>query len=124
MLRISGVTLPDNKRAQIALTYIFGIGPTRSKDILNNAGINFDTKIKDLTEEESSKIRAFITNYILEGELRRQVQLDIKRLQDIGSYRGSRHKKGLPARGQRTRTNARTKKGKKRTVANKKMAVK
>lgn len=121
MARISGVDLPNEKRVEIGLTYIFGIGRTRSNEILSKTGINPDTRVKDLTDDEISKIREFIeANYSVEGDLRREVALDIKRLVEIGCYRGVRHRKGLPVRGQRSKTNARTRKGPKKTIANKK----
>ena len=121
MARISGVDLPNEKRVEIGLTYIFGIGRTRSNKILSETGINPDTRVKDLTDDEFSKIREFIeANYSVEGDLRREVALDIKRLVEIGCYRGVRHRKGLPVRGQRSKTNARTRKGPKKTIANKK----
>jgi small subunit ribosomal protein S13 len=119
--RIAGVDLPKNKRVEIGLTYIFGIGLSSSRKILEKAGINVDTRVKDLNEEEVSKLREVIDHeYKVEGDLRREVALDIKRLQEIGCFRGIRHRKGLPVRGQRTKTNARTRKGPKRTIANKK----
>lgn len=121
MARIEGVDLPNSKRIIIALTYIFGIGPTRSKSILKETGISEDKRVYQLTEDEVSKIRSVIEkNYVVEGELRTKVGMDIKRLMDIGSYRGLRHRRGLPVNGQRTKTNARTRKGRKSTVANKK----
>ncbi len=121
MARIAGTDLPREKRVEIGLTYIFGIGRTRSNEILKATGINPDTRVKDLTEDDVAKIRDFIDkNYTVEGDLRRDVALDIKRLIEIGSYRGLRHRKGLPVRGQRSKTNARTRKGPKRTIANKK----
>ena len=121
MARIAGVDLPNNKRVEIGLTYIFGIGLTTSKQILAATGINPDTRVKDLTEDDISKLREYIDhNLQVEGDRRRAIAFDIKRLVEIGSYRGSRHKKGLPVRGQRSKTNARTRKGPKRTVANKK----
>ncbi len=121
MARISGVDLPREKRVEIGLTYIFGIGRTTSNKILSATGISPDTRVKDLTQEEEGKIREYIEqNLSVEGDLRRSVALDIKRLTEIQSYRGMRHRKGLPVRGQRTKTNARTRKGPKRTVANKK----
>ena len=121
MARIAGVDLPREKRVEIGLTYIFGIGRTSAVKILEETGINPDTRVKDLTEEEVSKLRVIIDkNYKVEGDLRRSVALDIKRLVEIGCYRGTRHRKGLPVRGQRTKTNARTRKGPKRTIANKK----
>ena len=121
MARIAGVDLPRDKRIEISLTYIFGIGPTRSKEILAITGISADTRTRDLTEEEVAKIREAIDkNYRVEGDLRREVSRSIKRLQDIGSYRGIRHRKGLPVRGQNTKNNARTRKGPKKAVAGKK----
>ena len=121
MARIAGVDLPNEKRVEIGLTYIFGIGRSSSNKILKEAGINPDTRVKDLTEDEVSKLRAIIDkDYQVEGDLRRQVALDIKRLIEIGCYRGLRHRRGLPVRGQRTKTNARTRKGPKRTIAGKK----
>ena len=125
MARIAGVDLPREKRVEIALTYIFGIGLTSSKKILAATGVNPDTRTKDLTDEEAQRIRNEIENqYKVEGDLRREVAMNIKRLMDIGCYRGLRHRLGLPVRGQRTRTNARTRKGPKRTVAGKKKATK
>jgi len=121
MARIAGVDLPREKRVEIGLTYVYGIGRTSAKKILEETGINPDTRVKDLTEEEIGKIRdAIDANYTVEGDLRREVALNIKRLVEIGSYRGIRHRRGLPVRGQRTKTNARTRKGPKRTIANKK----
>ncbi|MDO4607626.1 MAG: 30S ribosomal protein S13 [Clostridia bacterium] len=121
MARIAGVDLPNNKRVEIGLTYIYGIGLTTSKQILADTGVNPDVRVKDLTEEDISKLREYIDhNLQVEGDRRRTVALDIKRLIEIGSYRGLRHRKGLPVRGQRSKTNARTRKGPKRTVANKK----
>lgn len=121
MARIAGVDLPRDKRIEIALTYIYGIGRTRAKEILGQTGINPDTRVRDLTEEEVTKLRETIDrNYVVEGDLRREVQQNIKRLMDIGCYRGLRHRRGLPVRGQRTRTNARTRKGPRRTVGAKK----
>jgi small subunit ribosomal protein S13 len=121
MARISGVDLPREKRVEVGLTYVFGIGLPSSKKILAEAGINPDTRVKDLTEDEVSKLREIIDrDYVVEGDLRRNVALDIKRLMEIGCYRGVRHRKGLPVRGQKTKTNARTRKGPKRTIANKK----
>ncbi len=117
MARIAGVDLPRDKRTVIALTYIFGIGPTRSKNTLAATGVDESTRIKDLTEEEVRRLRAFIDeNYKVEGDLRRDNAQAIKRLQEIGCYRGIRHRRNLPARGQRTRTNARTRRGPRRTV--------
>lgn len=125
MARISGVDLPKQKRGLIGLTYIYGIGRSRAVEILDKAGVDRTTRIKDWTEEEVGRIRTIITEeYKVEGALRGEVQLNIKRLIDIGSYRGSRHKNSLPLRGQRTRTNARTRKGKRKTVAGKKKATK
>ena len=121
--RISGVDLPREKRVEIALTYIFGIGRTRADETLKATGVNPDTRVKDLTEEELVKLRTHIDgNYQVEGDLRREVQADIRRKIEIGCYRGMRHRRGLPVRGQRTKTNARTRKGPKRTVAGKKKA--
>lgn len=122
MARIAGVDLPKNKRVEIGLTYIFGIGRPTSRQILTEAGIDFDTRIKDLTEEQVAKIRELIEKLgiIVEGDLRREIALNIKRLMEIGCYRGIRHRRGLPVRGQKTKTNARTRKGPKKTVANKK----
>lgn len=121
MARIAGVDLPRDKRVEIALTYIFGIGKTTSQKIIAQAGINPDTRIRDLTEDEVSKIREIIDKtQKVEGDLRREIALNIKRLVEIGCYRGIRHRRGLPVRGQRTKTNARTRKGPRRTVANKK----
>ena len=121
MARIAGVDLPRDKRVEIGLTYIFGIGRKSANDILAATGINPDIRVRDLTEDEVSKLREHIDhNYVVEGDLRRTVAFDIKRLIEIGSYRGLRHRKGLPVRGQRSKTNARTRKGPKRTVANKK----
>jgi len=118
MARIEGVDLPREKRVEIGLTYIYGIGLSRSHEILNQTGVNPDTRVKDLTDSDVSKMRDYITqNFKTEGDLRREVQLNIKRLIEIGSYRGLRHRRGLPVRGQRTRTNARTRKGPKKTVA-------
>ena len=121
MARIAGVDIPNNKRIEIALTYIYGIGLKSSKDILAKTGINPDTRAKDLTEEEVAKLRDEIENsYSVEGDLRRETALNIKRLVEINCYRGIRHRKGLPVRGQRTKTNARTRKGPAKTIANKK----
>ncbi len=121
MARIAGVDLPNNKRVEIGLTYIFGIGLTTSKKILADTGINPDTRVKDLTEEDISKLREYIDrNLQVEGDRRRTIAFDIKRLIEIGSYRGLRHRKNLPVRGQRSKTNARTRKGPKKTIANKK----
>ena len=121
MARIAGVDLPKDKRIEIGLTYVYGIGRTSAKKILEMTGINPDTRVKGLTDEEEAKIRECIDHhYIVEGDLRRSVALDIKRLTEIGCYRGQRHRRGLPVRGQRSKTNARTRKGPKRTIANKK----
>ena len=121
MARISGVDLPREKRVEIGLTYIYGIGRTSSNRILAAAGVNPDTRVRDLTDEDVKKISAVIDEtQTVEGDLRRQIAMDIKRLQEIGCYRGIRHRKSLPCRGQKTKTNARTRKGPKRTVANKK----
>ena len=122
MARIAGIDLPKDKRIEIGLTYIYGIGRKSAQDILAQTGINPDTRVKDLTADEEAKIRDYIdkNNIMVEGDLRRNVALDIKRLTEIQCYRGVRHRKGLPCRGQRTKTNARTCKGPKRTVANKK----
>ena len=122
MARIAGVDLPREKRIEVGLTYVYGIGQSTADEILAGTGINPDTRVKDLTDEEEAKIRDYIdkNNIMVEGDLRRNVALDIKRLTEIQCYRGVRHRKGLPCRGQRTKTNARTCKGPKRTVANKK----
>ena len=121
MARIAGVDLPREKRVEIGLTYIYGIGRKTASQILEATGINPDTRVKDLTEADEAKLREIIGHeYTVEGDLRRNVAMDIKRLTEIGCYRGIRHRKSLPVRGQRTKTNARTRKGKKRTVANKK----
>ena len=121
MARIAGIDLPREKRIEIGLTYIYGIGRTSATKILAEAGVNPDIRVKDLSEEDEAKLREIIgRDYTVEGDLRREVAMDIKRLMEIGSYRGLRHRKGLPVRGQRSKTNARTRKGPKRTVANKK----
>ena len=121
MARIAGVDLPNEKRIEAGLTYIYGIGWTTSRKILEKTGINPDTRVKDLTEEEAGKIRKVIENdYLVEGDLRREVNMNIKRLMEIGCYRGIRHRRGLPVRGQKTKTNARTRKGPKKTVGRKK----
>ena len=121
MARIAGVDLPREKRVEIGLTYIYGIGKHTAKDILAKAEINPDTRVKDLTEDEAGRIRKIIeAEYAVEGDLRREVSLNIERLMEIGSYRGIRHRRGLPVRGQKTKTNARTRKGPKRTVSRKK----
>jgi small subunit ribosomal protein S13 len=126
MARISGIDLPKNKRGEIGLTYIYGIGRSTSRKILTTAGVDYDVKVKDWTDAQESSIRSAIAQggYKLEGELRTTVQMSIKRLMDIGCYRGIRHRLGLPVRGQSTKNNARTRKGKKKTVANKKKATK
>ena len=120
MARIAGVDLPREKRVEIGLTYIYGIGLTSSQKILKEAGVNPDTRVKDLTDDEVNNIRKAMENYKVEGDLRREVALNIKRLTEIGCYRGVRHRRGLPVRGQRTSRNARTRKGKPKTIANKK----
>ena len=121
MARIAGVDLPREKRIEVGITYVYGIGPNKAKEILAATGINPDTRVKDLTEEEANKLRDYIAaNLTVEGDLRRETALNIKRLVEIGCYRGVRHRKGLPVRGQRTKTNARTRKGPKKTIANKK----
>ena len=121
MARLAGVDLPREKRVEIGLTYIFGIGLTSSKQILEKTGINPDTRVKDLTDDDLAKLREILENeYTVEGDLRRNIAYDIKRMKDIGCYRGIRHRKGLPVRGQRTKTNARTRKGPAKTIANKK----
>ncbi|MGM0884349.1 MAG: 30S ribosomal protein S13 [Bacillota bacterium] len=121
MARIAGVDLPRDKRVEIALTYIFGIGKTTSQKLLKTADVNFDTRVRDLTEDELGRLREAIDKSVkVEGDLRREISLNIKRLTEIGCYRGLRHRRGLPVRGQRTKTNARTRKGPRRTVANKK----
>jgi len=125
MARIAGVDLPRNKRGAISLTYIYGIGPSRAREILHQAGIDENIKVEDWSDENIRSISGIITNeYTVEGELRSEVQMNIKRLMDIACVRGLRHRRGLPVRGQRTQTNARTRKGKRKTVANKKKAVK
>jgi small subunit ribosomal protein S13 len=125
MARIAGIDLPKNKRGEIGLTYIYGLGRSNARKILLEAEISFDKKVQDWTDEEQTKIRNIITEqYKIEGALRSEVQTNIKRLMDIGCYRGVRHRSGLPLRGQRTKNNARTRKGKKKTVANKKKAPK
>ncbi len=123
MARVAGVDLPPNKRAQIGLTYIYGVGKARSTAILNEAGISIDSKIKDLSEDELTKIRAILDQQgDIEGDLRKRIQMDIKRLMDIGCYRGLRHRRSLPVRGQRTQTNARTRKGPRKAAVAKKKA--
>lgn len=125
MARISGIDLPKNKRGVVGLTYIFGIGRGRAKEILSSAGIDENIKVQDWDDDQLSKIRTAITeNFKVEGALRSEIQLNIKRLMDIGCYRGIRHRSGLPLRGQRTKNNSRTRKGRKKTVANKKKATK
>jgi small subunit ribosomal protein S13 len=125
MARIAGVDIPDNKRGEISLTYIFGIGRRSAQKILTEAGVSWDKKVKEWNDEESNHVRAVITEkFRIEGALKSEIQLSIKRLMDIGCYRGLRHRKGLPVRGQTTKNNARTRKGKRKTVANKKKATK
>lgn len=120
MARIAGVDIPDNKRGEISLTYVYGIGRSRANKILEKAGVDKNIKVKDWTDDHFAKIRSEVSELRLEGELRSETQLNIKRLQDIGCYRGIRHRIGLPVRGQKTKNNARTRRGKKRTIANKK----
>ena len=124
MARIAGVDLPRDKRVEIGLTYIFGIGLTLSREILNKTGISPDVRVRDLTEDDVANIRNALADYKVEGDLRREESLNIKRLVEIGSYRGRRHRVGLPTRGQRTKTNARTRKGPRKTIAGKKTATK
>ena len=124
MVRISGVTIPDNKRIEAGLTLVYGVGRSLSRTILESLKIDFDARAKDLSEADLNKIRDYLSKIQTEGDLRRKTQLDIKRLQEIGCYRGLRHRRRLPVRGQRTKTNARTRKGKRVTVANKKMVTK
>ena len=125
MARIAGIDLPKNKRGEIGLTYIYGIGHSRSREILDQAGVDYNTKVDDWNDEQLNSIREVISESMkVEGELRSEVQLNIKRLMDIGCYRGIRHRVGLPLRGQRTKNNSRTRKGKRKTVANKKKATK
>ncbi|MCG8389839.1 MAG: 30S ribosomal protein S13 [Cytophagales bacterium] len=125
MARIAGVDIPDNKRGEVGLTYIFGIGRSTAQNILTQAGIDWSKKVKDWTDDESNAIRSIISeNFKVEGVLKSEVQLSIKRLMDIGCYRGLRHRKSLPVRGQKTKNNSRTRKGKRKTVANKKKATK
>jgi small subunit ribosomal protein S13 len=124
LARIAGVDLPKNKRAEIGLTYIYGIGRTSARTILTQAGVDFNKRVSDFTDEEVAKIRSIITSEMkVEGALRAEFQMNIKRLMDINCFRGLRHRRGLPARGQRTKTNARTRKGKRKTVAGKKKAI-
>jgi len=124
MARIAGIDIPKQKRGVIALTYIFGIGKSRAKEILSVAKVDVDTKVSDWNDEEIGRIRDAVSNFTIEGELRSETQINIKRLMDIGCYRGIRHRSGLPLRGQRTKNNSRTRKGKRKTVANKKKATK
>ena len=124
MARIAGIDIPKNKRGVISLTYIFGVGRSRAKEILANAKVDESTKVQDWSDEEISRIREQVGTFTIEGELRSEIQLNIKRLMDIGCYRGIRHRSGLPLRGQRTKNNSRTRKGKRKTVANKKKATK
>ena len=121
MARISGIDLPRDKRIEVALTYVYGIGPSRAAEVLAKTGINPDTRVKDLTDEQEAQLREAIEHhYLIEGDLRRETAMNIKRLSEIGCYRGLRHRRGLPVHGQRTKTNARTRKGPKKTIANKK----
>ncbi len=124
MARIAGVDIPKQKRGVISLTYIYGIGKSRAQDILKTAQVSEDTKVSDWNDDEIGRIREAVSNFTIEGELRSETQLNIKRLMDIGCYRGIRHRSGLPLRGQRTKNNSRTRKGKRKTVANKKKATK
>ncbi|MEL6975444.1 MAG: 30S ribosomal protein S13 [Bacteroidota bacterium] len=124
MARIAGVDIPKHKRGVISLTYIYGVGKSRAKEILETAKVNEDTKVSDWNDDEIGRIREAVSNFTIEGELRSETQLNIKRLMDIGCYRGIRHRAGLPLRGQRTKNNSRTRKGKRKTVANKKKATK
>ncbi|MEH6747701.1 MAG: 30S ribosomal protein S13 [Maribacter arcticus] len=124
MARIAGIDIPKQKRGVIALTYIFGIGRSRSQEILSKAQVSEDTKVSDWNDDEIGRIREAVSVFVIEGELRSETQLNIKRLMDIGCYRGIRHRSGLPLRGQRTKNNSRTRKGKRKTVANKKKATK
>lgn len=124
MARIAGVDIPKNKRGEVALTYIYGVGRNRAKDVLVTSGVSIDKKVSDWNDDEIGKIRSAIGEFTIEGELRSEIQLNIKRLMDIGCYRGIRHRSGLPLRGQRTKNNSRTRKGKRKTVANKKKATK
>ena len=121
MARISGIDLPRDKRIEVALTYVYGIGPSRAAEVLAKTGINPDTRVKDLTDDQEAQLREAIEHhYLIEGDLRRETAMNIKRLSEIGCYRGLRHRRGLPVHGQRTKTNARTRKGPKKTIANKK----
>ena len=123
MARIAGVDLPRDKRIEVALTYVYGIGLSRAQEVIAKTGVNPDTRVRDLSDEDAMKLRAYVTdNYQIEGDLRRLESMNIKRLADIGTYRGRRHRQGLPVRGQRTRTNARTRRGRRVTVAGKKKA--
>ncbi|MAH59404.1 MAG: 30S ribosomal protein S13 [Flavobacteriaceae bacterium] len=124
MARISGVDIPKQKRGEIALTYIFGVGKSRAQQILEKAGVDVDKKVSDWNDDEIGRIREAVSAYTIEGELRSEIQMSIKRLMDIGSFRGIRHRIGLPLRGQRTKNNSRTRKGKRKTVANKKKVTK
>ncbi|WP_124980088.1 30S ribosomal protein S13 [Nonlabens xiamenensis] len=124
MARIAGVDIPKNKRGEVALTYIFGIGRSRAQEVLESTGVGLDKKVNEWDDDEIGKIRAAIGEFTIEGELRSETQINIKRLMDIGCYRGIRHRSGLPLRGQRTKNNSRTRKGKRKTVANKKKATK
>ena len=125
MARIAGVDIPDNKRGEISLTYVFGIGKSSAQAILDKAGVDRNAKVQDWSDDQTKKVRVLITDeFTVEGELRSEVQLNIKRLMDIGSYRGIRHRSGLPLRGQHTKNNSRTRKGRRKTVANKKKATK
>ncbi len=124
MARIGGIDLPKNKRGIISLRYIFGIGPTLAVEVLNKANVEHSKRVMNWTDEEIARIRQIVLEYKVEGQLRSEIQMNIKRLMDIGCYRGLRHRRGLPARGQRTRTNSRTRKGRRKTVANKKKAAK
>jgi small subunit ribosomal protein S13 len=124
MARISGVDIPKQKRGEIALTYIFGVGRNRAQKILTDAGVDTNKKVSDWNDDEIGRIRDVVSNYTIEGELRSEIQMSIKRLMDIGSFRGIRHRVGLPLRGQRTKNNSRTRKGKRKTVANKKKVTK
>ena len=124
MARISGVDIPKQKRGEIALTYIFGVGKSRAQQILEKAGVDVDKKVSDWNDDEIGRIREAVSAYTIEGELRSEIQMSIKRLMDIGSFRGIRHRVGLPLRGQRTKNNSRTRKGKRKTVANKKKVTK